>query len=338
MEPEATTGALLAALSSARPELEAELASPTTPKAIELRESILTQPARSVTPHPRVHWEVPAAAAAAVAIALGAVAIAVDPPGSGRLAHNREAQAARNLSPGSIRHIAAVSTTTLSGTGRADVAFRVGSGSLSEQTGSGTVTFAGDDLEMVFRFAGREGRPGFEAMNRTVDGHFYLLDGPPHEKRWYIDTNAPGSRGADLFTVDPRTIVSAIHPDVEFDLAGSEDAGGVALRHLRAARPGRLPALNLGLGPIETTTIESFDIWVDDADVVRRLDLTTASVETVPASASKVVAEDGATTVVSSADMKTVEHRASYSVSFYAIGEPIEIEAPAEAIPVAGQG
>lgn len=336
MESEATD-TVLATISRARPNLDAKLASPAAPAAVALLEEILRDDGRAPS-QPRIRWHVVSSAAAAVAIALASVAISTDSAEPGRAAPGAGSRAAMQISPESVRHIASVSSSTLAGTGKADVVFRLDAGRLSEQAGSGTLTFSGDDLEMVFRFAGREGRPGFETVNRTVDGGFYLLDGPPDAKRWYLDTNAPATRGSDLFTVDPRTIVSAIHPDIEFVDEGTEETGGVELRQLRATRPERLPALNLGFGPIETTTIDSFDVWVDESDVVRRLDLTTVSVETQPASATKVLGEDGRTTVVTSAETTTVEHRASYSVRFYALGEPIEIEAPADAIPVAGQG
>ena len=61
-------------------------------------------------------------------------------------------------------------------------------------------------------FAGQEGRPGFQAQNRTVDGQFYLLDGPPGQKEWIRDTNSTQLKGTDFFNLDPRTLVGAVVP------------------------------------------------------------------------------------------------------------------------------
>lgn len=338
MDADLKADPVLSALFKARPETDLDVTSSSTAAAVSLRESIIAE-GRHASTRRRPSGYVTAAVAAAITVAVAAAAFAVDTRGraTGVTARGTD-PAPVNLPPGAIQKIADESAAALSGTGRAEVTFSLDPGRMTEQSGSGTVTFAGDDLEMLMRFEGRDGRPGFEAANRTVDGSFYLLDGPPGAKRWYRDDNAAGGRGSDLFSIDPRTMVVAIHPDVEFVVVGTEESDGTRLRHLRATRPSSIPPVNLSLGPIDPKTVETLEVWVDDNDILRRLDLTTRYSDTQPESATKVVGADGRVQIVASEGTKTVEHVSAYSVRFHSIGEPIEIRAPDKAIPFSGLG
>jgi hypothetical protein len=216
-------------------------------------------------------------------------------------------------------------------------------GAPTEERVSGTVAFAGDDLEMRLHFDAVAGRgDGFDAENRTVGGEFYLLDGPPRAQRWYHDTNASGSRGSDLFNADPRSLLGVLAPAAAFTEVEPADAAGV--RHLRATRVDQLPALNLSLGPIDPHDVNSLDVWVGADDVVRRLDVGLLHTEARTQTTTVMVRNaDGRMTKQtlppsSRTPTQTVEIRTAYSVEFTEYGTPVTITAPAHAVEVAGQG
>ncbi len=330
----------LAALARARPEPPAALVSVESPAATALLDRIVRGETRGALSHSGGRRVRLSAAAAAVAVVVVVVVVA-----GGLAGHERNSRPAPpaelKLTAAEVQRIGAVSATALGGSGRAEVTFHVDAGRQSEQRGSARLAFAGDDLDMLLRFEGQQGRPGFEAANRTVDGRFYLLDGPPGAKRWVRDDNAGDPRGSDLFSLDPRTLIGAVQPGGGFVVVGIDEADDLRLRHLRGTRLDRLPELNLSLGPVDPASVKTLDVWADDAGVVRRLDLTTASSETHPAGTlKKVVGPDGKMKVELEGGTGTVttEHRATYSVRFFDIGAPVEISAPADAAPVRGLG
>lgn len=327
----------LAALAMARPEPPAALVSAESPTATALLDRIVSGEARAAQAHGG-GWRVRLSAAAAAVVVL--VVVAGGLAGGDR--NSRPAPPAEvELTAAEVQRIAAVSATALGGSGRAEVGFHVDAGLRNEQRGSARLAFAGEDLDMVLRFDGQHGRPGFEAANRTVDGRFYLLDGPPDAKRRVRDDNAGERRGSDLFSLDPRTLLGAVQPGGGFVVVGTDEADDLRLRHLRATRLDRLPELNLSLGPIDPASVKTLDVWVDDAGVVRRLDLTTASSETHPAGMlEKVVGPDGRIkgALEGGTGTVTTEHRATYSVRFFDIGAPVDISAPADAAAVRGLG
>jgi hypothetical protein len=239
-----------------------------------------------------------------------------------------------------IAHIASTSQAALLSSGRALVDFHLAQGGTAEQRVTGTVSFAGDDVEMVLRFFPDGRGPGFEARNRTVDGHFYLYDAG----RWVRDTNATGTEGRDMFSADPRTLLGALHPGAAFEVVGTETVDGLELRHLRATRVDRLPTLNLSLGPIDPDEVRTLEVWVGSDDVVRRLDIGTVHVATRDPQAATVIVRgpDGRTTKETAppdaARMVTTETSSTYSLRFTDIGAPIVITAPTGAVDVAGQG
>lgn len=188
--------------------------------------------------------------------------------------------------------------------------------------------------------------PPFDVANRVVDGTFYLRDGAPGQQKWVEDTKARLS-GTDLFSADPRTLMGGATQDAGFVEAGSVTVDGVATRHLTATHLDRVPAVNLGLGPVtdNNTTVTKFDVWVDADNVVRRLDIATSQTQTV-----QPVTEARGQTASQRANLqKALDERqlgptetltlvSNYSVVFSDIGAPIDITAPANATKVAGKG
>lgn len=336
---------LLDDLRTARPPLTEDACSPASPAASALFARLVREPDAPVHDRPRRRARrlvaVPAIAAAALAAVLLVNGITVDRTG---VSVTPPPPAAAD-----IERIAATSATALRSSGRALVDFHLAQGTITEQRITGTVAFSGDDVEMVLQFAPVAGRgSGFEARNRTVDGQFYLYDGPPDARRWYRDLNASATRASDVFSADPRSLLAALHPGVAFEQVGTEQLDGADLRRLRATRIERLPELNLSLGPIDPTHVKGLDIWVGSDDIVRRLDLTLVQVETRsgPGRTEVVVDGDGKQRkVFVPADPgpggqkgEDVEIRSSASIRFTDIGAPVVITAPAGAVDVRGQG
>ena len=335
---------LLADLRGARPPLADELCAPDTPAATALFTRLTTAPSAPVRERPRRVRRliaVPAVAAAALAGVLLVNGITVDRTG---VSVTPPPAAAAD-----IERIAATSATAMRSSGRALVDFHMAQGTITEQRVTGTVSFSGDDVEMVLQFAPVAGRgEGFEARNRTVDGQFYLYDGPPDARRWYRDLNAADTRGSDMFSADPRTLLAALHPGVAFEQVGTEELDGTELRRLRATRIDRLPELNLSMGPIDPTHVKGLDVWVGADDIVRRLDLALVQVETRHGPGRTEIVSDGdgrQRKVFMPADPgpagqkgEDVEIRSSASIRFMDIGAPVVITAPPGAVDVRGQG
>ncbi len=259
-----------------------------------------------------------------------------------------------------IRTIADRSAVAFAGSGRAEITFDV----QPRSHGTTELSFSGQNLEMVIHFAGEDtDRPAFDAQNRTVDGEFYLLDGPVGAKQWIHDTNSSGARGSDLFDTDPRALVATLAPGARFATAGHGEIDGVAVTHLRATEVGALPSLKLGLGPIDGRSISALDLWVGDDDVVRRMDLTTETKTDVvdPAVAPTLTKDPAAGTVTAVfPDGRRVEitaegklaydellqglphttrvDRSTFSVRFFDLGAPIDIVAPPDPVDVAAVG
>jgi hypothetical protein len=240
-----------------------------------------------------------------------------------------------------IALVAARSQDALRGTGRALVDSVNGRGLEWEQRARTSVAFDGDDLEMVMEYAGEQGRPGFTAHNRTVGGEFYLLDGPPGRQRWIHDTNASGTRGADLFSLDPRTLCELLSESAEFEVVDEQDG----VKHIRATSVDHVPPLSFGEGPsgAEAEDVTRLELWIGPDDVVQRIDLDLERTETTRQGGKTILVPRSDGTMHKMVDpntgeMVTTTHRSSYSVRFFDVGDPVQIVVPADAVPVAGQG
>jgi hypothetical protein len=251
-----------------------------------------------------------------------------------------------------MRLVAEATRSALKGTGRAQVDFSIFTGRQDATRGVMRLAFEGENLEMIMEFAPSEGGPGFRSQNRTVDGEFYLLDGPPGQQRWVHDVNASGQQGSDTFNVDPRTFLDLVEPAATFETVSTDEDG---VRRLRATRVdnvppftlGDTPAINLGQGQaaIDSRHVKRLELWVGPDDVVRKFDLDIESTETRQNSGGRarlVKKPDGtfAKEIDPAFPGKTVTEtmRTSYSVRFFDLGEPLEIEAPSGATQVEGKG
>ena len=300
--------------------------SPESPRAVRMMEEILSQAAPTLFPkarkpgigrtHPAWRWS--AGAAVATLLFLAVYQIGGLPPDVDTVPDTGAA----------ILKIASSSERALQGSGRAQIVFTQEGSSMATSKSVTSLAFSGEDLEMVIDFAGQDGRDGFQAQNRTVDGQFYLLDGPPGEKEWIRDTNSASMKGTDFFNLDPRTLLSALGPQVGFRELPQKNG----LRHFRASKPALLKELSLG-DPVDPKTITSLDVWAGDDNVVRRLQLVASRTETGrPGARSIVVEKDGRMTkIVDPADTTpevTRTIRTTYNVEFSDIGQPVEIKAP----------
>jgi hypothetical protein len=300
-------------LRRARPDdLADELASPQSPTAQALLEEILslqttTTPGtrkdvavirRPVGGSRRRRALVGAAAAVVAAIVVGTVLTA----GSG------EPTAAATID-------AAVARTSdlMDRSGRAERHYRMESGG----------TPAVEEWTERYEFSGKDvswTTDGSRLIDRVVDGKAYIyFPVDPHAST--VDENTPfewfhipgnydpetwGGGETGPFDLDPRTLLETLSSAGNFDVVGIEEVDGFPARHLRATMPEE--ALDLGrLRQGVEGTATSLEVWVDDDDLVRRLDFRIEEPWDVPG--------------------------ASWSVStrFYDLGEPVSIEAPANA-------
>lgn len=317
-------------LRSARPTLAPPVSSPDGPEARAVRlRAMATSPGRE---RPRTGTRHRARRALALTgVAVVAVLVATDGtapvrPRSGPRHHG-------------IRLIAASSAYAYSTSGRATVSFETRFDGGSMERGTSDVAFAGDDLEMTTEYRYGKGAAGFVARTRSVDGELYLWDGPIGDKRWYVDVNASGTRAQDVFDLDPRSLLSLLDASADFEEVASE-GGDDEMRRLRATDLDRLPALAVDFWPREDD-VTRLEVWVGPDDVVRRLELDVVRVDT-HRSGTKIVPFDDGTPGRKIADpdspLVTSVSRSSYSVRFYDVGADVDVVAPADAIPVRGQG
>src|ERR687897_1328333 len=300
-------------LRRARPDdLADELASPQSPTAQALLEEILslqttTTPGtrkdvavirRPVGGSRRRRALVGAAAAVVAAIVVGTVLTA----GSG------EPTAAATID-------AAVARTSdlMDRSGRAERHYRMESGG----------TPAVEEWTERYEFSGKDvswTTDGSRLIDRVVDGKAYIyFPVDPHAST--VDENTPfewfhipgnydpetwGGGETGPFDLDPRTLLETLSSAGNFDVVGIEEVDGFPARHLRATMPEE--ALDLGrLRQGVEGTATSLEVWVDDDDLVRRLDFRIEEPWDVPGSSWSV------------------------STRFYDLGEPVSIEAPANA-------
>jgi hypothetical protein len=319
---------VLEALRRAKPSIGSDRTDPTAGQAQAIKRSIVAAPTGR-----KMRLFVPGAITGALAIALAAI-IFTTGGGSPRRPSGAVKQPNMKL-------LAAASKDAFSTTGRATATFVLAKGKPQEERGTTTLTFAGNDLDMTIDFETiGYGERGFTAHNRTVDGEFYLFDGPPGDRHWYHDTNASGARADDGFDLDPRTLVDLLGSEPQFVTADSEIRDGEEVRHLVATQPDSVRDLNLGLGNGADTETKSLELWVGPDDVVRRLAVEVETSETHDTGTMYIKRKNGTveTIVDPDATPKTITYRSTYSVSFTDIGEDISIKAPSNAIDVAGKG
>lgn len=324
---------LLDRLRAVKPETPTGLLEPDT----HLLEEILMEPKNKT---PRRLLLVAAAAAAAVGIA-------VTLPESTPM--KAASPSATTVTALNMETIAASSAAALT-SGRAYVTYvdEWDTGGTTTR-GNMTIEFSGDNRATTGHqdhddeFAA-EGRPsGFDFANKIIDGQFYLQDSDGLTSHWVKDTNYSEGSGTDLFNVDPRTFLDGAANAAAFVDAGTAEVDGVTTRHLKATKLDKLPQVNVGMGPVDTSYTR-FDVWVSPDNVIRKIEFGTSRTETGRPGAKAIVIKKADGTFTKEIDPNdttpevTRTNKASYSVTFKNIGEDIAIEAPANARSVAGQG
>ena len=306
---------------------------PDTPNGLlepdaHLLEEILMEPKNKT---PRRLLVVAAAAAAAVGIA-------VTLPDSTPL---KAANPSVTVATPNMQAIAASSAAALT-SGRAYVTFTDSWTDGMTTRGNMTIAFNGDNRATEGRQQSGPER-GFDFANKIIDGQFYLQDSDGTMSYWVKDTNYSEGAGTDIFNVDPRTFVGGAAADAAFVEDGTEVIDGTMTRRLKATRLDKIPAVNVGLGPVDPS-YKSFTVWVDANDVIRQLDFVTTRSETGRPGAKAIIKkfEDGTFTKEIDPNDTTPEvtrfNTSNYRVRFADIGEDIAIEAPANPREVAGQG
>ncbi|MEY2468195.1 MAG: hypothetical protein QOF21_893 [Actinomycetota bacterium] len=320
---------LLDRLAAARPVIDSDLLEPNHNLLEEILMTDVKKRRRIVTP-------VRLSAIAAVAATLVGVALVLPTDSKPGITVR---------TPPNMQRIAESTSAALS-SGRAHLSYTSDNGHFIHDSGAFTIEFSGENRSSVGTIdPGEERSDAFEVANKVVDGRFYLRDGAPGQQHWIEDTNEHIT-GSDIFSVDPRSLVTGAAQDAAFEDVGTATVDGVATHHLKATRLDKVPTVNLGLGPIadDQTKITKFDVWVDSDNVVRRLDVATSRTETIYPLARTQISTDANGNVHKSLDQSNLgpsEERTTvsdYSVVFTDIGAPIEIVAPANATKVAGQG
>jgi hypothetical protein len=208
----------------------------------------------------------------------------------------------------SVEAALVASSSALTESGRIDYRSRVeANGEPSEGTGS--YQFSGDDRSHSVE---AEDLAGGRIETRVVDGemYFYLalepLDPNPRWYHWVDDAPIGEEILQTRSDLDPATLFDQLAAAGPFDEVGRETLDGVPTRRLRATHPEALQEVE-GIeiiGPGQATAI---DVWVDDdSGLVRRVDVS---------------ARGGVDAVVT----------ISTSLTFSDYGEPITIDAPADA-------
>jgi hypothetical protein len=298
------TDHVLDVLRRARPDdLPEEQLSPHSTAAQALVEDIVSRPPtalrsgsdRAVVAGPQRHhsWRRPALAAAAAAVVAAAVAGSLLTVGSG------EPSAAATLDAAVTRTSALIQRS-----GRAVQHYRS--------------TDVGDPDEWThdFEFSGDNGSVTYGPQGdifRIVDRVGYVYESVPPENEHREWRRLPGTYEfwsypdgeSGAFGVDPLTLLEALGSAGDFEDVGNEDVDGIPTRRLRAADPDA--ALDLGrLRQGVEGTATNLEAWVDEDDIVRRIDFQIEDAFDL----------EGSTW--------------SSSIQFSDLGEPITIEAPGD--------
>jgi len=217
----------------------------------------------------------------------------------------------------------AAETTAETMSGRVTTTFSLHGidGGVSEQIiGRAEALFSGADVALSVALSDETSLDPTEvpskAEMRLVDNDLYFNNG----SQWFT-TEAPALVSETVIELaDPRAVLSIVEGLIESEEVGSVDLNGVATTHFRssldldadsvAALP--LGALNELAAEIDIEGVVDVDLYVDDAGLLRRLDL--------------------------SGDLNQPEDDGSGSATFEVVtsfsdlGADLTIEAPAEAI------
>jgi hypothetical protein len=187
------------------------------------------------------------------------------------------------LTAAMVRHVASASALAMATSGRAVTRYRTSQDGALQVSGTDDMTFAGknwnDSLSQSFPASGGTPASSQHAVNRVVNGHFYLFTiGPSGRWEWIRDTNPSGH--PSVSAPDPRKLFGVLRPSARFVSIGYRVVDGVRLQGLRATNPGAVPQLGYFFSTIPAGRATSLTVWVDGHDVVRLLNATLRSVTT----------------------------------------------------------
>jgi hypothetical protein len=334
-------------LRRARPaDLPDEMASPHQPAAQAMLEEILEVPTIRSHQDDAEHGTADDTAPTRLVrrrrrplVVLGAAAVAVAVVASAKLVVSDPAPPS---AAAAIDAALATSSQALARSGRVDITKRI-----SYETDPVVIdqtegwAFSGDDMSLTLDGQETErvvgGRmysymPLSECRVETTDqGDVFVQHVDDGEPVWQerpddlpfaVATDGVGTPApSDL---DPQVLLDQLAAAGEFEDLGDEEVDGRSARHLRAVAPAQIPVQDLGLGrlvPVAATAVESLEVWVDDDDLVRRIDLALSGELSFPDPAAP-----GGRRIEGFSYASTVE--------FSDLGEPITIEAPEDAVEV----
>jgi hypothetical protein len=187
------------------------------------------------------------------------------------------------LTAAMVRHVASASALALATSGRAITRYSTSQDGALQVSGTDDMTFAGknwnDSLSQSFPASGGSPASSQHAVNRVVNGHFYLFTiGPTGWWEWIRDTNPSGH--PSVTAPDPRRLLRVLQPSARFVSIGYQVVDGVRLQGLRATDPSAVPQLDSLFSTSPAGRATSLTVWVDGHDVVRLMNATLRSATT----------------------------------------------------------
>jgi hypothetical protein len=301
-----------------------------------------------------------------------AVAVVVLAGGQGGAVRRGGTRAPVLLTAAMVRQVASASRSALALCGRATISYRDTQAGVLQVTGTDRITFSGKDwndaLSQSFPASGGQPASTQFAINRIVGRQFYLyVKGRTDKLAWYHDTNPTGHPS---FTIpDPRSVFSVLAPSARFELAGYQVIDGLRLERLRATNLSHLPGLSSLPDVQPGAHVTALQVWIDPHSVVHRLSLTAEAVNTVyPIAADNIRRTRHGRLIITVPDKemaaglraklkKPTRQRmiiriapagagtprrevqvTALTVTFFGIGQPQRITAPAHAIEEYGRG
>lgn len=136
------------------------------------------------------------------------------------------------------------------------------------------ITFSGANYDLMghaknYGQAGPFGAaPGSTTSShqRVVNGNMYIFGNYVHGVGSWVDVGSPNSSGYSLPFPDPITLYNKFNVRAKFELLGTTTSGGVTIAHLKATDPAAIGS-------------KSYQIWVNQQDVVQKLTFTSAGTD-----------------------------------------------------------